>query len=81
MAVDSTPDRSFSLLFRSSRAALATTGCPAVVVALPYQRAIELYWHDNPGYRRGSQRYDELPVRSCSANGRAYEQCLECRLL
>ena len=29
MAVDSTPDRSFSLLFRSSRAALATTGCDA----------------------------------------------------
>src|ERR1019366_6688978 len=27
MAVDSTPDRSFSLLFRSSRAADATTGC------------------------------------------------------
>ena len=29
MAVDSTPERSFSLLFRSSRAALATTGCDA----------------------------------------------------
>ena len=27
MAVDSTPERSFSLLFRSSLAALATTGC------------------------------------------------------
>ena len=27
MAVESTPDRSFSLLFRSSRAADATTGC------------------------------------------------------
>ena len=27
MAVDSTPERSFSLLLSSSRAALATTGC------------------------------------------------------
>jgi hypothetical protein len=27
MAIESTPDRSFSLLFRSSRAADATTGC------------------------------------------------------
>ena len=27
MAVESTPERSFSLLFRSSRAADATTGC------------------------------------------------------
>ena len=27
MAVDSTPERSFSDLFSSSRAALATTGC------------------------------------------------------
>ena len=30
MAVESTPERSFSLLFSSSRAALATTGCDAV---------------------------------------------------
>ena len=27
MAVESTPERSFSLLFKSSRAALAITGC------------------------------------------------------
>ena len=31
MAVDSTPERSFSLLLSSSRAALATTGCAPFV--------------------------------------------------
>ena len=34
MAVESTPERSFSLLFRSSRAATATTGCEPCVAEM-----------------------------------------------
>ena len=69
MAVDSTPDRSFSLLFRSSRAALATTGCtprsPRCGVVIIARNVASIG-------RLGSERKLATPARSCPARRTAH---------
>ena len=70
MAVDSTPERSFSLLFRSSRAALATTGCtplsPRCGVVIIARNVVSIG-------RLGSER--KLATPASVLSGSAYSTC------
>ncbi len=64
MAVESTPERSFSLLFRSSRAADATTGwgrSPRWGVAIMARKVASIG-------RRGSERNSATPARVLSVS-------------